>query len=205
MADRNKTDLNGKKIAALFTDGVEQVEFTEPRKALEAAGATVTIVSLKAGEIKGWNHTEWGDTFQADLTVEQADPDEFDGLLLPGGVMNPDKLRASKDAVEFTRRFFQSGKPVASICHGPWLLVEADAVRGRTLTSWPTLRTDIRNAGGQWVDQEVVVDQGLVTSRNPDDIPAFNQKMIEEFAEGRHRGQADAYLETHDSAAVFPG
>lgn len=188
MANQTRR-LDGKRVAALFTDGVEQIEFTEPRKALEDAGATVTIVSLKKDDIKGWNRGAWGETFTVDATVDDATADQFDALLLPGGVMNPDKLRMNEKAVAFTRGFFEQRKPVAAICHGPWLLVEADVVRGRTLTSYPSIQTDIRNAGGKWVDREVNVDQGLVTSRKPDDIPAFNAKMVEEFAEGQHKGQ----------------
>lgn len=188
MPDRN-TRLDGKRIAALFTDGVEEVEFTEPRDALTGAGATVTIVSLKSGDIKGWDHTDWGTTFKADTTVDSVSANQFDALLIPGGVMNPDKLRMNTGAVAFARDFFEQRKPVASICHGPWLLVEADVVRDRTMTSYPSLHTDIENAGGKWVDREVVVDQGLVTSRNPKDLPAFIGKMLEEFAEGPHEGQ----------------
>lgn len=181
--------LDGKRVAILVTDGFEQVELTEPRRALEEAGAETSVVSPKDGRVKGWDHTDWGDELSVDLPVARARADDFDALLLPGGVMNPDHLRQDEDAVRFVRSFFEAGKPVASICHGPWLLVEADVVRGRTVTSWPSLRTDLRNAGAEWVDREVVVDQGLVTSRNPDDIPAFNAKMVEEFAEGRHEGQ----------------
>jgi protease I len=181
--------LTGKKIAILATDGVEQVELTEPRKALEESGAEAELVSIKQGEIKGWNHTEWGDTFSVDKFVDDVDAEDYDGLLLPGGVMNPDKLRMNAKAVSFVRKFFDEGKPVAAICHGPWMLVEANVVEGRRVTSWPSLQTDLRNAGAQWVDETVVVDQGLVTSRKPDDIPAFNDKMIEEFAEGPHPRQ----------------
>lgn len=181
--------LQGKKIAILATDGVEQVELTEPKKALEEAGAETEIISIKDGEIKGWNHTEWGETFPVDKLVSEVDAQGYDALLLPGGVMNPDKLRVDRQAVAFVNMFFASHKPVAAICHGPWMLVEADVVKGRKLTSWPSLQTDIRNAGGDWVDEQVVVDQGLVTSRKPDDLPAFNDKMIEEFSEGPHPGQ----------------
>jgi len=181
-----RNDLNGKRVAILATDGVEQVELTEPRKALDDAGATTIVVSPKEGKIKGWQHDHWGDEIPVDRALSEASPDDFDALMLPGGVMNPDHLRTNKQAVQFVKAFFQAGKPVAAICHGPWLLVEADAVRNRNLTSWPSLQTDIRNAGGDWVDREVVTDMGLVTSRKPDDIPAFNRKMIEEFAEGIH-------------------
>jgi protease I len=178
--------LNGKRVAILATEGVEQVELTEPRKALDTAGAKTTLISLKTGKIKAWQHDHWGDELTVDLPIENAKADDFDALLLPGGVMNPDHLRIDKRAVDFARQIFQAGKPVAAICHGPWLLVEADVVRNRTVTSWPSLQTDIRNAGGDWVDREVVTDMGLVTSRKPDDIPAFNAKMLEEFAEGAH-------------------
>jgi len=174
--------LTGRKIAILVADGFEQVELTEPRKALEQEGAQTVLISPSQGKVKGWNHRQWGDEFQVDLTLEQADPNAYDALL----------LRTIPKAVAFVRSFFEAGKPVASICHGPWLLVEANVVRDRTVTSWPSLQTDIRNAGGRWVDQEVLVDQGLVTSRKPDDLPAFNAKMIEEFREGKHKGQRAA-------------
>jgi deglycase len=185
-------ELQGKKIAFLATDGVEQVEYTEPRKAIEHAGATAHLVSLEPGEIQGFNHLDKGDRFQVDVEVAKASADGYDGLVLPGGVANPDFLRANPDAVQFVRSFFDAGKPVASICHGAWTLVEAGVVKGRTLTSWPSIRTDIENAGGTWVDEEVHVDQGLVTSRKPDDLPAFCAKTIEEIAEGVHEGQAAA-------------
>jgi protease I len=188
--------LNGKRVAILATDGVEQVELTEPRKALEAAGAKVTLVAPKSGKIKAWQHDHWGDELKVDATLDDARAEEFDALQLPGGVMNPDHLRRNEKAVQFVRSFFNAGKPVAAICHAPWMLVEADVVRGRTVTSWPSLRTDLRNAGAQWVDREVIVDQGLVTSRKPDDIPAFNRKMIEEFAEGIHDRQRPAAART---------
>lgn len=183
-----RNDLNGKRVAILATDGVEQMELTEPRKALDAAGATTIVVSPKEGKLKGWHHGNWGDDIPVDRALSDANADDFDALLLPGGVMSPDRLRMDKKAVQFVKAFFHAGKPVAAICHAPWLLVEADVVRNRALTSWPSLQTDIRNAGGDWVDREVVTDMGLVTSRRPDDIPAFNQKMIEEFAEGIHTG-----------------
>jgi len=181
--------LSGKRVAILATDGVEQAELIEPRKALDAAGATAKVVSPKSGSIKGWNHTDWGEPIKVDVTLDKASPDDFDALLLPGGVMNPDHLRTNENAVNFVRAFFEAGKPVAAICHGPWLLVEADVVRGRNVTSWPSLQTDLRNAGAHWTDSQVVTDHGLVTSRKPDDIPAFNRKMIEEFAEGVHEAQ----------------
>jgi protease I len=182
-------DLSGKTIAVLATDGFEQSELTDPLRALKEAGATVHVIAPKSGKIRGWQHTDWGDEVPVDRTLEQADPADYDALVLPGGQMNPDKLRLEPKAVEFVRGFFEARKPVGAICHGPWLLVEADVVRGRTVTSWPSIRTDLKNAGANWVDREVVVDNGLVTSRKPDDIPAFNAKIIEEFAEGRHQAQ----------------
>jgi protease I len=182
--------LDGKKVAILVANGFEQVEMTKPRDALIEAGAEVKIVSPKSGKIQGMQHADKGDQFEVDLTLDEAQPENFDALVIPGGLMNPDELRANKKALEFTRHFFQTGKPAAVICHGPWVLIDAGVVRGRTLTSWERIQTDVKNAGGKWVDQEVVVDNGLVTSRKPDDIPAFNQKMIEEFCEGRHQAQA---------------
>jgi protease I len=179
-------NLTGKKVAILVTKGFEQVELTEPRKALHEAGAQTLIVSPEKGKVKAWDMNDWGQEYPVDVALDAARPDDFDALLLPGGVMNPDHLRMNPKAVQFVKHFFERGKPVASICHGPWTLVEADVVRGRTLTSYPSLKTDIRNAGGTWVDEECVTDNGLVTSRKPDDIPAFNRKMIEEFAEGHH-------------------
>lgn len=184
--------LNGKRVAILATDGVEEVELTEPRKALDDAGARTQLVSPKPDKIRAWQSGQWGDELEVDLPLAQARADDFDALLLPGGVMNPDRLRQDATAVQFVKSFFERGKPVAAICHGPWMLVEANVVRGRTVTSWPSLRTDLRNAGADWVDREVVTDEGLVTSRKPDDIPAFNRKMIEEFAEGVHDGQRQA-------------
>lgn len=178
------TDLNGKKVAILVAEGFEQVELTDPRKALDAAGAQTRIVSPAKGEVQGWKHFDKADKFKVDVALEQADPNEFDALLLPGGVANPDQLRAMPKAVQFVRAFFDAGKPVAAICHGPWTLIEAGAVKGRTITSWPSLKTDLSNAGANWVDQEVVEDDGLVTSRKPPDIPAFNRKMLELFAKG---------------------
>jgi protease I len=181
--------LNGRTIAILATDGFEQVELTEPKRALEQAGATVHVIAPKSGRIRGWDKTDWGEEVAVDLELERARPDAYDGLVLPGGQINPDKLRLEPQAVAFVHAFFEAGKPVGAICHGPWLLVEADVAGGRTVTSFPSIRTDLRNAGANWVDREVVVDQGLVTSRKPDDLPAFNAKLIEEFAEGRHHGQ----------------
>src|SRR5215467_4510231 len=178
--------ISGKHVAILATDGVERSELIEPRKALDAAGAQTTVVSPKTGSIKSWERGNWSDEIRVDLPLDRAQADDFDALLLPGGVTNPDRLRIDKPAVDFVRKFFEAGKPVAAICHGLWMLVEAGVVRGRTVTSWPSLQTDIRNAGGDWVDREVVVDEGLVTSRKPDDIPAFNRKMIEEISEGVH-------------------
>ncbi len=181
--------LNGKRVAILVEDGFEQVELTSPKQALEEAGAKTQIISPKSGKVKGWDHTKWGEEFPVDVTIEQANANDYDALLLPGGVMNPDKLRTNQKAVQFVRSFFDQQKPVASICHGPWILAEADVLRGRKVTSYNSIKTDLKNAGANWVDQEVVVDQGLVTSRNPDDLPAFNRKMIEEIAEGKHEAQ----------------
>jgi protease I len=175
-------DLSGKRIAFLATDMVEQVELTEPWKAVDEAGGRPELISLEEGEIQGFNHYDKADTFEVDRTVDEASADEYDALVLPGGVGNPDTLRTNENAVQFVRQFVEAGKPVAVICHGPWTLVEADVVRGRTLTSFPSIRTDIRNAGGNWVDQEVVVDNGIVSSRKPDDLPAFCKTFIEEFA-----------------------
>ncbi|MFO7259800.1 MAG: type 1 glutamine amidotransferase domain-containing protein [bacterium] len=179
-------DIQGKRVAILATEGVEQVELTEPRKALEQAGAHTELISLEAGKIRAWNHTDWGDEFDVDVALDAANPDHYDALLLPGGVMNPDRLRMDEKAVAFVRAFYEQGKPIAAICHGPWLLAEADIVRGRRITSYPSLKTDLRNAGADWVDEEVVTDEGIITSRRPDDIPAFSRKMIEEIGEGRH-------------------
>jgi protease I len=184
--------LDGKRIAFLATDGVEQIELTEPLEAVRAEGAEVDVISLKKGEFQGFEHLDKGDTFTADKAAADATADEYDGLVLPGGVANPDFLRGDEDAVRFVRSFIEAKKPVGAICHGPWTLVEADVIKGRTLTSWPSLQTDIRNAGATWVDEEVHVDQGLVTSRKPDDLPAFNAKIVEEFAEGRHERAPEA-------------
>lgn len=180
-------ELNGRSVAILATDGVEQVELTKPMQALKEAGAQVQVVSPKSGSIQGWNHFDKGDTIKVDQPLDQADPNRFDALMLPGGVINPDQLRLQPKAIEFIRHFVQSGKPIAAICHGPWTLINAGGVNGKRMTSWPSLQTDLRNAGAQWVDEQVVTDHGLVTSRKPDDIPAFNRKMIEEFREGRHQ------------------
>jgi deglycase len=187
MADK---PLQGKKIAFLATDGVEQVELTDPWEAVREAGAEAVLVSLEKGSIQGFEHLDKGKTFDVDAAVGDVSAGDFDGLVLPGGVANPDHLRMDEKAVGFVRSFVESGKPVGVICHGPWTLVEADVVRGRKLTSFPSVRTDLRNAGADWVDQEVVVDNGLVSSRNPDDLPAFCEKIVEEFAEGRHAREA---------------
>lgn len=177
-------NLTGKKIAILATHGFEESELLQPQAALQAAGADTKVISLEMGTIKGWNDKNWGQEVPVDLTIDKAKPDEFDALLLPGGVMNPDQLRMNPKAVHFARAFFDAHKPIAAICHGPWLLVEAGIVKGRTLTSWPSLKTDIINAGGKWVDQDVVSEQGLITSRKPADIPAFNSAMIKAFEGG---------------------
>jgi protease I len=191
--------LSGKKVAILAADGFEEVELTKPRKALDDAGAQTSVISIKSGKIQGMNHADKGETVAVDLTLADAKPQDFDALMIPGGLMNPDALRSTEEALEFVRHFFREGKPVAAICHAPWVLIDAEVVRGRTLTSWPAIKTDVRNAGGNWVDEEVVVDNGLVTSRKPDDIPAFNEKLIEEFCEGRHpksSGARSTELET---------
>jgi protease I len=188
MAD----ELQGKRIAFLMAnEGVEQVEFTEPRKAVEEAGADVDVIAPEKEQIQAFNHLDKADTIDVDKTTSEAKADDYDGVVLPGGVANPDQLRMDKDAVRFLREFFAAGKPVGAICHAPWMLVEADVVDGREITSYPSVQTDIRNAGGNWVDREVVVDSGLVTSRKPDDLPAFNSKIVEEFAEGVHAEQAE--------------
>ena len=188
MADK----LNGKKVAFLVAnEGVEQVELTEPWEEARNQGAQTDLIAPEKGEVQGFNHLDKADTFPVDKAVSEVDASDYDALVLPGGVANPDQLRTDEDAVAFVRAFFEQHKPVAAICHAPWTLVEADVVDGRTLTSWPSVQTDIRNAGGNWVDEEVVVDQGLVTSRNPDDLPAFCDKIVEEFAEGVHTEQAE--------------
>lgn len=185
----SRNPLQGKKIAFLATDGFEQVELTEPWEAVQKAGGKPVLVSLEPGEIQGVHHDKQGDTFTVDAVVADANAEDYVGLVLPGGVFNPDALRLNETAVQFVRDFFKQHKPVAAICHGPWMLVEADVVRGRTVTSWPSLKTDLINAGAQWVDEECVCDEGLVTSRKPDDLPAFCAKAVEEFAEGKHAGQ----------------
>lgn len=182
--------LKNKKIAILAADGFEQAELEGPMDALTTAGATVSIVSPNAGKIQGMHHMDKGDKFDVNVVLRKAQADNYDGLVIPGGLYNPDTLRSTPEAVDFVRAFADAGKPIAAICHGPWLLVEADLVRARRVTSWPAIQTDLRNAGADWVDEEVVVDNGIVTSRKPDDIPAFNRKMIEEFAEGRHEALA---------------
>lgn len=184
------SNLKGKRIAILATDGFEQVELIEPRKALDMAGADTIVIAPKSGEIKGWDHKEWGESVTVNKTLDEVKPDQFDALLLPGGVMNPDHLRMNHKAVQFVREFAQSGKPIAAICHGPWMLVEAGIVRGKTITSWPSLKTDIRNAGGNWVDKEVVTDGQFITSRKPGDIPAFNRTIIEHFGHEARRAAA---------------
>lgn len=189
MSDKK---LSGRRVAILATNGFEQSELFEPKKALEEAGAEVKLISPKDGHIRGWNHTDWSAKINVDLSLEDANPDDFDALMLPGGMMNPDQLRMNEKAVEFVRGFTSKGKPIAAICHGPWTLIETGFVEGKTMTSWPSLRTDLKNAGATWVDQEVVVDQGLVTSRKPGDLPAFNKKMIEEFCEGVHQNAAQS-------------
>src|SRR5918999_1363333 len=184
--------LNGKTVAILVAEGFEQSEMVEPRKALEAAGAETMIVSPAQDEVQGWNHFDKAERFNVDVPLEEANADEFDALLLPGGVANPDQLRTQPKAVQFVKRFAESGKPIGVICHGPWTLIEAGAVKGCTLTSWPSLKTDLMNAGAKWVDQEVVVDRGLVSSRKPADLPAFSRKLIEEIGEGPHEGRRPA-------------
>lgn len=184
--------LKGKRIAFLVAnEGIEQVELTEPRKAVEEAGAETDLIAPEGDEVQAFDHLDKADRFPVDVTVSEANADDYDGLVLPGGVANPDNLRTHPEAVEFARAFFEAGKPVGVICHGPWTLIEAGVVEGRTITSWPSLQTDLRNAGAEWVDEQVVVDSGLVSSRKPDDLPAFNSKIVEEFAEGVHSEQAE--------------
>ena len=185
-------DLNNTKVAILVAEGFEQEELTSPREALDNAGAQTMIVSPESGQVQGWNHYDKGDMFDVDLPLSEANAADFDALLLPGGVANPDQLRMKPEAVNFIKQFFDSGKPVAVTCHGPWTLIEAGVVKGRKITSWPSVKTDLINAGAEWVDEECVVDSGLVSSRKPDDLPAFNKKMLEEFAEGVLRGQKAA-------------
>jgi deglycase len=188
------SELKGKRVAFLATDGVEQVELTEPWKAVEQAGGDPELISLEAGKIQGFEHHDKADTFPVEKTVDEASPSDYDGLVLPGGVINPDALRTHENAMEFVKGFFEQGKPVGAICHGPWALVETGMVKGRKVTSWPSLKTDIRNAGGTWVDEELVIDRGLFTSRKPDDLPAFCKKLVEEVAEGKHAEQREAAL-----------
>jgi protease I len=189
------SQLTGKKVAILVADGFEQSELLEPQKALEDAGAETEIVSPSEGKVQGWKDKDWGKKVSVDVGLADADANDYDALLLPGGVMNPDTLRADEKAVDFVRAFFDSGKPVAAICHGPWTLINAGVVEGRRMTSYASIRVDLENAGAHWVNQEVVVDNGLVTSRQPSDIPAFNRKMIEEIAEGLHK-KAGKEMET---------
>lgn len=185
--------LTGKRVAIVVTDGFEQDELEKPRQALEEAGAKTEVISPKSGKVKGWKYTDWGTEVAVDKELRSADPKEYDALVLPGGQMNPDNLRMDNRAIQFIESFVQTGKPIAAICHGPLTLIEAGGVKGRRLTSFPSIKTDLRNAGAEWVDQEVVTDRGLVTSRKPDDLPAFNKKMIEEFAEGRHHPQLRSF------------
>jgi protease I len=185
-------ELQGKRVAFLATDMVEQVELTDPWRAVREAGGEAELVSLEEGQIQGFNHYDKGDIFKVDKTVEEARAEDYDALVIPGGVGNPDTMRTDENAVQFVRDFFAQNKPVGVICHGPWMLVESGVVRGRKVTSWPSLQTDIRNAGGEWVDEQVVVDNGLVTSRKPDDLPAFTAKIVEEFAEGKHAAQSQS-------------
>ncbi|MDB6033693.1 MAG: glutamine amidotransferase [Verrucomicrobiales bacterium] len=198
MAD----ELKGKKVAILVENGFEEVEMTEPRKALDQAGAQTVLVSPVQGEVKAWAHTEWGGRYKVDQPLEQASPEKFDALLLPGGVLNPDKLRINDKAVQFVKSFYNSGKPIAAICHGPWTLINAGGVQGHRMTSYPSIRLDLENAGAEWVDEEVVTDHGLVTSRKPDDIPAFNKKMIEEFREGVHASRKAGASQRQSAAAA---
>ena len=192
-------DLSSKRVAIVATDGFEQSELVEPKKALEAAGATTEVISLKAGRIRGWASKDWGDEVAVDAVIDDASADDYDALVLPGGVMNPDKLRTNDAVLAFVRAFFEQGKPVGAICHGPWTLINAGVVKGRHLTSWPSLQLDLQNAGAMWTDEEVVSQNGLVTSRKPDDLPAFNRKLIEEIAEGVHAGRTAAMMASQPS------
>lgn len=189
LSNPNEISLNGKRVAILATDGFEESELRTPREALLKAGAFVDLVALKLGAIKGWKDGDWSEAEQVDLAVADAKVDDYDALVIPGGVINPDKLRANSDAVDFVRSFFEQKKPVAAICHGPWVLAEAGVLEGRKVTSYKSIRTDLINAGANWVNEEVVVDNGLVTSRSPEDLPAFNAKLIEEVREGKHQKQ----------------
>lgn len=196
-------NLEGKKVAMLVEEGFEQIELTSPKEALEAAGAKVSVVSPQKGKVKGWNMTKWGTKVKVDVPLATAKAEDFDALVLPGGVMNPDKLRRNEWALQFVKAFFDAGKPVAAICHGPWTLIDAGVVSGRRMTSYESIQTDLKNAGATWVDEEVVVDNGLVTSRKPDDLPAFNAKMIEEIAEGVHaRGLGMHATPTREAVAT---
>ena len=178
--------LAGRKVAFIATEGVEQVELTEPWKAVEEAGGKPELISIEPGKVQAWKHFDKADTFRVDKTIDEAEPGDYDALVLPGGVANPDELRTNPAAVAFVRGFFDAAKPVAAICHGPWTMIEADVVRGKKMTSWPSLKTDLRNAGAEWVDEDCVVDEGIVSSRKPDDLPAFCKKIVEEFCEGVH-------------------
>jgi len=192
-------DLSSKRVAIVATDGFEQSELVEPKKALEAAGATTEVISLQSGRIRGWAGKDWGDEVAVDAVIDDASADDYDALVLPGGVMNPDKLRTNDAVLAFVRAFFEQGKPVGAICHGPWTLINAGVVKGRHLTSWPSLQADLQNAGATWTDEEVVSQDGLVTSRKPADLPAFNRKLIEEIAEGVHAGRTAAMMATQPS------
>ncbi len=204
QAEQSLRQLNGKKVAILATHGFEQVELTEPRRALDEAGAQTRVVSPEADKIRGWNFTNWGDEVKVDVPLDQAKPDDFDALLLPGGVINPDTLRMNEQAVDFARAFFEAGKPVASICHGPWMVIETGAAEGRRIASWPSLRTDLENAGAEWIDEEVCVDGNLVTSRKPDDIPAFNREMLTLFAKSPDEiEQTEAGEAEEEAVALF--
>jgi len=198
-------DLAGKKVAILVADGFEQSELTSPREALEEAGAETDIVSPAEGKVRAWNETKWGKRFKVDVALAEAKPDQYDALLLPGGLMNPDTLRQKPQALDFVREFFEAGKPVAAICHGPWTMIDAGVVQNRRMTSYPSIQTDLKNAGAHWVDEEVVVDNGLVTSRSPKDLPAFNRKMIEEIGEGVHQPEKNVASSDRVMAGVTSG